>query len=243
MGGRRVFGRLAVFGGEDGLEIRCRQAFALHVEQGADDVADHLFEEAVATDAELMEAWADLAPFRLGDGADRALDRGAAGLKALEILGADQNSGGFDQVFEIEWFLAVEGPISEKYGWERAVPDAVDVGFGVGTGEGMEVAGRFPDRFDDEAIRRQGVEAVLEALRNVRQLAMGNLSDGMHAPVRTAGADDSNLATKDPLKKSFQSPLDRRRPKGLFLPPIELPTIITNNDFHSHLKRYLLPFS
>ena len=231
--------------GEDGGDIGRHELLTASVEHGADDVANHVMQEAVAPNAiDVQSARIGAAFFPCGsvDGADgRGFSVGGAGGEVRircgerkEVVFAEKVFGALPESGQIQRPGAGVS-IARKEGRTSMRPagiDAVLIGLGCGGMAGMEgmrrrCSGKNADR------RRQGaVECAEKAFRRDARVERkaGDLGESVHACIGTPRALGERSFTGDAAEGVLKFALDGDR-IGLDLPSVEVGTVVGKSEF------------
>lgn len=227
---------------------------AAHLDQGADDSADHVVEESVGFDLEGDEivvgghesgqsrfGWKQIgslpcpAPLdgEVEDGSDAGFPLGSAGLKAAEVVGAEQSVGGVLHGFGVKAAVdVVPGELSGENFANRAVVDCVAISLADGVADCVEALGRFRHVEDNDVVGQVGVEGSQQNIG--RQLRIGtkpnDLAKSMNAGVGPAAGQDANTPAGYFGDGVFERSL-HGRPIELELPTGVGRAVVCNGEF------------
>jgi hypothetical protein len=232
-------GGTTVAGFEDGEDIGGGDAPLADEEEGSDEVADHVVEEAAAAD-DIDEFFGAALEARLVNGADvggveeisgvfSALGLGEAegtfgidGGKRGEIVDSGDESGSLLHGVLIQG-IGVVGDVTGKKGRNYiAPPDAVVIALGAGGVAGVEFRGHLIGGEDTDGGEKTVIENGAEVCdRNGAGGLKGrDLSKGMDTGVSTSGALGQKLLTGEALDGFRQRTLDGGL-AGLDLPAVK----------------------
>lgn len=206
---------------------------------GAGEEADHLVEEAVAGEGELVACLSGGCG-GFGNGAGVVgLFRFVApgGGEGAEVVGAAKEGEGFFEGIRIELPGEVPGEAGEEGGKDGGGGEVVGVGFAEGGEAGVEVVGNFFAVEDADG----GGELCIESRDPVdrvhgqggRGVEVCDLAEGVDAGVSPAGAMDAEGFFGDDGEGVLDLLLNSVA-IGLDLPPTEGASVVGDGEFESH---------
>jgi hypothetical protein len=202
-------------------------------EEDADEVADHVFEEAGAADA-VVEAVA----FEMEAGGEDAADFGEAegvlfvgGGEGGEIVLAFEDWGERAHDFFVERVGVVEDVAALEGRADFAAEDAVFVCLFEGVEAGMEGGRGLGDAVDADIGREEAVEGFLEVggRDGVLEVEGGDLGEGVDSGIGAAGGFDADGGAFDFGEDLFELALDGGQ-AGLDLPAVVFGAVVGEFD-------------
>ena len=215
-GGGGLVGLEAVGGGEEAGEPVEAVAAAGDVDEGADDDAGHVVEEAVGFELE-EEFVGGVDEIEAAEGAGGGGGVGAAGGLGLlaavggeadEVVSAGEEGGAGAQGGEVERGGEVPDAVGEEGVELGGAVEAVAVDLAEGGAAGVEAGRGGLDAGEADGFREEGVEAVVPGGEGKVEGAeggveMGDLGVGVHAGVGAGGALDAEGVVGEAVEGGF----------------------------------------
>jgi len=198
-------------GAENLFEFDGGESTLADFDESSDQIPNHSIEETISVKGQFQNT---ALFFDDPNGADRSSRRLAlvprVGSKRSKVVFPGENLGGFAQRGEIKGTWDVPSPTNFEGMKGVGVGNPVKVGLSFCGESGVKSGFFTSDGEDSDPCREMKVEGLRESGGRMKggDFAGGNLTEGVHAPIGSAGSCNGDWAVKDFLKGFLEGELD-----------------------------------